>query len=62
MKNEIDLMILDFEEQFKLFTKIKDSKARWALKETLWVDLTKINMELDCYYEKLEKRKAQKKQ
>lgn len=56
MKNEIDIMALNFKEQFELFMKIKDKKARFALQEWLSDELIAINLELDKYYEDREKQ------
>lgn len=56
MKNEIDIMALNFKEQFELFMKIKDKNARFALQEWLSDELIAINLELDKYYEDREKQ------
>ena len=56
MKNEIDIMALNFKEQFELFMKIKDKKARFVLQEWLSDELIAINLELDKYYEDREKQ------
>lgn len=63
MDNSIDIMALNFKEQFELFMKIKDKKARFALQEWLSDELIEINLKLNDYYDKLEiQKKTQEKQ